>query len=448
MDNSTQSNAYVSSLTNIASGLLTTLQNQAASSSNSNSNSTSSFLNTLGPYGWIVAGNYYRVLLETNSSSPGQVDPTGGINWNISTTGVGNIYSGDVTNAGHTGFMDTLLATGIAGAKQGSGGTLSSYDQLFTDLLNTVSSNYGFANSGSQNALTQPNSAALSQAQTIIGNMGQLGSSGDPLSSAVGLGLSWMNTAVALIMIFSGIAPAASFGANFFDCMLPFGAGVDKTIAVLQPFLLAGSAFLYMQGALLGFYLPMVPVIIFMTSSLGWLISAIEAMVAAPLIALGLAWPEAQSEVLGRAEPAVMLILNLFLRPALMVAGFIFGLVILTIALKLTNFTFSAALHVGGVAFDMAYGHLIVGIAYCALVLTITTRCFNLIHQVPDKILTWIGDQSQNTGGADDALGAAKGGAEKGAQGASSMHTGAGAGKIGAKYNKGSADNGTSTKKT
>jgi len=436
LDGSSQNNIYLNELISIAGSMLTDLQTAAAAVSNQSNSNSAGFLEAIEPYGWIVAGTFYRVLFSANSAGSSASDPTTGISWQATAlTGAGSIYSNDVTNPGTTGFMDAVdKSNDIKGSPGTPNNSTNSYDMLLTNLLNSTNQTYGFASSGFQNALSQPYSAALTQSLNIINSSGQLGSSGDPMSSAVSLGLSWMNSAVAMIMLFSTLAPTASFGSNLFDCTLPFGAGVDKTIDVLQPVLIASAAFFYAQGALLGFYLPMIPIIIFMTSALGWLVSAIEAMVAAPLVAIGLAWPEAQSEVLGRAEPAVMLMLNLFLRPALMIVGFTAGLVLLTIALKLTNFAFNIALRVGGVGFDMAYGQLIVGAAYCAIVLTIVTRCFNLVHQLPDKVLMWIGDRSQGVGNVDDALNATKTGTEQGAKGASGMVAGSGKGAIGMKY--------------
>ena len=84
---------------------------------------------------------------------------------------------------------------------------------------------------------------------------------------------------------------------------------------------LGAAGFLYIQGATLAIYLPLIPFIIFLLSSLGWFICVIEAVIAAPMVAVGLMWPEAQNEILGRAEPAIMMLLNLFLRPVLMILG-------------------------------------------------------------------------------------------------------------------------------
>ena len=75
-------------------------------------------------------------------------------------------------------------------------------------------------------------------------------------------------------------------------------------------------------GATLGYYVPMYPYIMFSFGCLGWMIAILEAMVAAPLIALGLTHPEGH-DFLGKAEQAIMLLLGIFLRPVLMVVGLI-----------------------------------------------------------------------------------------------------------------------------
>ena len=54
-------------------------------------------------------------------------------------------------------------------------------------------------------------------------------------------------------------------------------------------------------GILLGVYLPFLPYLLFLFGVMGWLIAVIEAMVAAPLVAMGVTHPEGH-DLLGRVS--------------------------------------------------------------------------------------------------------------------------------------------------
>ena len=94
------------------------------------------------------------------------------------------------------------------------------------------------------------------------------------------------------------------------------------------PLIFGIAAFLYVQGAILSVALPLIPFVIFLVAVLGWFAAVIESIVAAPLIAIGLIFPEANQDIWGKAEPAYMMILNLFLRPSLIIIGFVAGMIL------------------------------------------------------------------------------------------------------------------------
>ncbi len=89
--------------------------------------------------------------------------------------------------------------------------------------------------------------------------------------------------------------------------------GLTAVALWLIPFLTALLLALFTTGAVLAFYLPLIPFLIFTFAAIGWFIGVIESIVAAPLVALGIMHPEGPSEVLGRSEQGFMLILGVFL---------------------------------------------------------------------------------------------------------------------------------------
>src|SRR3990167_2103914 len=130
----------------------------------------------------------------------------------------------------------------------------------------------------------------------------------------------------------------------------PIGPAATFLYLVLAPPLLGFLGLLIAYGALLGVYIPLIPYVIFTFGVIGWMTSVIEAMVAGPLVALGILSPSGQHELLGKAEPALMLIFNIFLRPELMVFGLIFAMLLASVLVSLVNDTFwnaSNSLNVG-----------------------------------------------------------------------------------------------------
>ena len=75
---------------------------------------------------------------------------------------------------------------------------------------------------------------------------------------------------------------------------------------------------------------------------LNWLVLVVEAMVAAPLVAVMVAHPEGH-HFWGKAEVALSLLLNLFIYPTLLVIGMLFCVALVYVGLDLLNLTFAAA---------------------------------------------------------------------------------------------------------
>ena len=164
---------------------------------------------------------------------------------------------------------------------------------------------------------------------------------------------------------------------------------------------LAGSAFsvfvyifcvpLFGAGLMFSYFLPFLPLIYWVSGVLGWLLLFVQALFLSPLWML--AHIAGGTDDMGRAENGYLKMLDLMLRPALMVAGLVAGWVILLFFggfLKLSLSVFFG----GGSTFTGAAGILgfvatIMLFAYLAW--QVVTRAFSLIHQIPDLALSWIG---------------------------------------------------------
>lgn len=208
---------------------------------------------------------------------------------------------------------------------------------------------------------------------------------------------------------------------TFLGTTANYGAGVIQAISqfLMTPvwFLLA---YMISIGGLLGVYTPLIPYINFTFGAIGWFLAVIEAMVAGPIIALGILSPGGQNEILGRAEGAVMILLNIFLRPTLMVFGMMFAMLLGAVLIAFINAAFlnvvSSIVDKSSSGGTMGLLELLLFImAYAMLVITALNKCFSLIGLLPDQILRWIGGSPERYGAGEEAGEAVKGGVAGGA---------------------------------
>lgn len=261
---------------------------------------------------------------------------------------------------------------------------------------------------------------------------------GDPIVGLMRTGSMMMRTASDMVMTLMIVLPIAGLVAGVCTSQLPFGDMLQAVLTTVIPVLYLLYGVLYTEGALLGVYLPMIPLVSFIVGGIGWLTAVIEAMVAAPIIAVALTIPEGQHDILGKAEPAFMMVMNLMLRPVLMVIGFITAIFLLRIAINLTNVGFVTVFNSGGIQADYLFGPLVILGAYVAIVVSVVQKVFGLITHLPDRTLSWIGDHSAGYGNADQMLGEAKAATKEQAGALGKTEAVAkGAAKVGQKAGKG-----------
>ncbi len=164
-------------------------------------------------------------------------------------------------------------------------------------------------------------------------------------------------------------------------------------------------------GATLGIYIPLVPYVIFTTTAFGWMIQVIEAVVAAPIIALGLVHPG--GEELGKIGSALPILANIFLRPTLMIFGFVLGASLLRAGIALVNFGFIPAITEGAAV--SIFSILAVLGMYVGIMTAIVNKSFSLVYLLPNQIMRWMGGSAESDHGAGDMAKEAKGSFDSGA---------------------------------
>jgi conjugal transfer/type IV secretion protein DotA/TraY len=165
---------------------------------------------------------------------------------------------------------------------------------------------------------------------------------------------------------------------------------------------LVGAGLLLVPIALmLAFYLPAMPLILWIMGVAAWFVMLIEAVIAAPIWAASHAMPEGNGFIGERAKAGYMVMLSLFLRPALAVLGFFAGMLLVIVMLKVLMLLFLPAMSgmIGDSVSGVVTAFALLGI-FTAIVIQIAHRAFGLIHEVPDKVLRYIGGGNENLGEA------------------------------------------------
>jgi len=150
------------------------------------------------------------------------------------------------------------------------------------------------------------------------------------------------------------------------------------------------SAFLVM-GIMLAVYLPLIPFITWFTASISYFASVVEGLVAAQVWAFSHLHTE--GEGMGqRTEKGYVYMLNMLLRPALMILGFFFASAILVL---LGTFFF----HQMGPAIANLQGNTTTGflimlglvMLFMGVTISMVQTVFNMVYEVPDRVIAWFG---------------------------------------------------------
>lgn len=192
--------------------------------------------------------------------------------------------------------------------------------------------------------------------------------------------ISWIAAATAVLTSLSAV--------------LGFGALVAPLIGLV---LFAGLS----AATVLAIYTPLMPFLLFLGASFGWLMLVVEAMAAAPLWAVMHLSP-AGDDLMGSAKSGYTLLLSLLLRPALLIVGFAAAILIIYPLGTLLNTVFFSVFVTSSAQGGTYYSAflLIAGtVVYASVLLSLLHKAFSLIHRVPDELLKWFGGGGVNRPG-------------------------------------------------
>lgn len=228
-------------------------------------------------------------------------------------------------------------------------------------------------------------------------------------------------------------------------CIVNLGKGAESLNERVKPFIITLYLYMIVTGLFLVYVVPLMPFMYYLFAILGWIMCVVEAIFAGTVMPILLADPGGQHPFWGRAEIALMLLLNIYLQPVLIVMGLITSVLLSFVAMRLLNLSFGAvvnnsfssilgihlptvnltqeanpgeagrtlalaigleqslnmALGAGNYNMGASVGVLMVSLAsiplviglYALMVYQIMSFCFSLIHTLPMKISRWIGVQ-------------------------------------------------------
>lgn len=387
---------------------------------------------TAPPGGWITSGSFYYQIAVKNGSTLNSALPALSMdisNPNSDTKNSMYGYRNDYNAAAVLANAANNTQSESAGGGTGGGGGSSS---------GSSSSSSSGSSGGSSGGILSPisnaiNSFMFSIMQSFMDSLVNKGG-GSPL---VGLQM-WGQLVLLAVEILFPILLAITFVLGmlgYLDAFVlgtgivdPAGPTITLMYFLIVPPLFALLATLVAIGGLFAVYVPLIPYVVFTMGAIGWLLSVLEAMVAGPLVALGLLSPGGQSEVFGKAEPAIMLLFNIFLRPSLMIFGLMASMLLAVVVVTMINDAFSQVM--GGImglsgstgdvitTFTLGLGnileYIILLVAYVFFVVSALNKCFAAIYIIPENVMRWIGGQGERYG-EEAALGEVKKGTEAGA---------------------------------
>jgi hypothetical protein len=168
-------------------------------------------------------------------------------------------------------------------------------------------------------------------------------------------------------------------------------------------------------------FIPLLPFVLFWAGKIAWILLVIEAIFAAPLMALAMAYPEGH-DLWGMGEQGFKISLNLLLMPVLMIVGLVSAMAITYFVLNITSSGFHyvtmsllgmakttsqggsgiafASSSIQGVNSLFAQGIMTTFLVfmYASFISMAFNKSFSTIYVIPERVMSWIGSQGMKFG--------------------------------------------------
>ncbi|WP_049034296.1 DotA/TraY family protein [Klebsiella aerogenes] len=336
--------------------------------------------------GWLALGAWYQTLATANTKTDAIVKMVPVVTGpsNIGDVGSGALlsqiltaYEAQAQNSTYTPPLGTE-----SGKNNASVGDASSPDAVFIGLApwgQQLSNYLATINFGSDNASDNSQMNPLLKMKAI-GDYTLDGAettftiyAGAKIIKAVGKG--W-NLPGVVIKAINAVSGAADIATGVLDAISP--------LVYFAIFILLGIGFS------LSIYLPFIPFIYWMTAFAGWVVSVVVAPTAGPLWA----WTHigTESDKGSRAMYGYIYLIDVMIRPSLMVLGFFFAGVVMVAVGTVLDILFAPAIaNVQANSFTGLFSLIGILMIYSRICTTAVASVFSLPVVLPDYVIAWLG---------------------------------------------------------
>ena len=233
---------------------------------------------------------------------------------------------------------------------------------------------------------------------------------GDPIAAVADIGHTMITTAecvlggLVALKATVAIAKGSIFG-RIANTATGVGNGISKVIETIGPQLFLALLVLWINGAMLAYFLPFIPFLLFWSAAVGCILLYIQALFAAPFWAIAQISSQGEGFLGENGKTGFMMLFSILTRPVLMICGFLVSIVIMGkighyigMAIKIAIGTGPAADHAFGPT-----GAFVMIFLLSGLFITLFHKIFRLVTDFPDQIPRWIGQLYHSIGDQSDA---------------------------------------------
>ncbi len=159
------------------------------------------------------------------------------------------------------------------------------------------------------------------------------------------------------------------------------------TLDFLKTALLGIAIPLMSAGFILAYLVPFLPIITWIQLVAGYLLTAVESCIAAPLAIILMVTPEGEGISGTRLERSMQLIAMAILKPSLLIIGLIASITLSYVSFGMMNLFFfeAAGSSLSGTIIDF----LAIIFVYCIMAMTLCKLCIGIMYKLSDQILDW-----------------------------------------------------------
>ena len=170
---------------------------------------------------------------------------------------------------------------------------------------------------------------------------------------------------------------------------------------------------LILIGGIFSIYIPLLPMLIYSLTVVNWLVNVFELMIAAPIVALGIAYPVGH-DLLGQSSKLMTMFISALVRPLCIVIGFVISVILAWAALSFFAYLSSGflnqlfnALSISDTSNFYSLSSvqeilvIFILLLYCYIALAVMSSCFSFTYMLPYSVMRWVDPSSMDSNQAE-----------------------------------------------